>query len=208
MSTTRKFEIERRSREGAVLMETVIAIPIFLLLIGATIWLGDLSLDRQRLLMADRYAAWNEGNRHGGANPSPFNVSTKLFNKDAWVEIKDVKVKAKDKGWYKEVTATTKAKISMPDWTRGMITAGTVADYGRMNKSETMTGSDSPHLVVMRGGSRTEGMEDINWISMRMDNWWPSPGGGGGLGGGGGGGGKFTKAAEYDRYGTFENWSD
>jgi len=191
-------------------METVIAIPIFLLLIGATIWMGDLSLDRQRLLMADRYAAWNEGNRHGGANPSPFNVSTKLFNKDTWVEIKDVKVKAKDKGWYKEVTATTKAKVSMPDWTRGMITAGTVADYGRMNKSETMTGGGDPHLVVMRGGSRTEGMEDINWISMRMDNWWPSPGGGGGLGGGGGGGGggKFTKAAEYDRYGTFENWSD
>ena len=194
-------------------METVIAIPIFLLLIGATIWLGDLSLDRQRLLMSDRYAAWNKGNRHGAVNPTPFDIASKLFNKDDWVDIKDVKIKAKDKGWYKEVEATTKAKISMPDWTRGMIPAGTVADFEKMDKSETMTGRDGPHLIVMRGGSRDEGMEDVNWISVRMDNYWPSPGGGDhggghGGGGGGGGGGKFTKAEKYDRYGTFENWSD
>ncbi|MFH0907368.1 MAG: TadE family protein [bacterium] len=197
----------RRAENGAVLMETVIAIPIFLLLIGATVWLGDLSLNRQRLLMADRYAAWNKGNRHGAVDPTPFDISQKLFNEEKSVNIKNVRVRAKDKGWYKEVTATTKATIEMPDWTRGMITAGTVADYGRMSKREPMTGRDGPHLIVMRAGSRDESMEDVNWISVRMDNWWPSIGGGGGMGGGGGGG-KFTKADKYDRFGTFENWSD
>ncbi len=51
---------------GSVLMETVIAIPLYIVLIGGMFWLGDLLLAKHKLVTADRYAAWNAGNRHAG----------------------------------------------------------------------------------------------------------------------------------------------
>ncbi len=49
---------------GSVLMETVLAIPLFLVLIGGIFWLGELMLAKHQLAAADRFAAWNAGNRH------------------------------------------------------------------------------------------------------------------------------------------------
>ncbi len=192
-------------------METVIAIPIFLVLIGGTLWLGDLNLARQRLLVADRYAAWNEGNRHGGASATEFDIWKKLFNKESDQDIKKIKIKAKSSGWYTQVSAMTRAKITMPDWTHGMINAGVTWDAPldvRISKSETMTGRDGSHLIAMRGGSRTEDLDKINWISVRFAGFWPAMGGKKKGGGGGGKSDKFAIAKEYKRFGTFVDWSD
>jgi hypothetical protein len=188
-------------------METVIAIPIFLVVIGGTLWLGDLSFNRNQSLIADRYVAWNKGNRQGGTSGSEFDVQTALFKDLTETDVKDVKVKSKVTGWYNEIEATVKTKVKMPDWTKGMFTAGTSWDVRRVDDEKVVTGRDGPHLIVMRGGARDESMEDVNWIEVRTDNWYPSIGGK--LGGGGGGmGGNFTKAEEYKRFGKFENWSD
>lgn len=55
-----------RDERGSVLMEAVIAIPLFLVLIGGTFWIGELILAKQKLVGSDRFAAWNAGNRHAG----------------------------------------------------------------------------------------------------------------------------------------------
>ena len=199
------------SRSGSVLMEMVIAIPIYLVVIGATLWMGELNLSRQRLLTADRFAAWNKGNRHGGAGVSGPNIEKEIFAKSADVSVKKVLLKSKDSDWYRQVTAVTLAKISMPAWTRGMISAGVVdwdAPLQAPHKSETMSGRMGPHLIVMRGGSRNEDKSKVNWISVLTQKWWPMMGG---KMGGGKGAGKIAKFAvqdNYDRFKTFVDWSN
>ena len=205
MSITSLRPRRHAGRRGSVLMETVIAIPIFLVTIGATIWMGELNLDRQRLLVADRFAAWNEGNRHGGRDTSPSSVWNHSFNRDADVDVKQVKVKAKNGGWYRQVSATTRAKIRMPAWTHGMIHYGDTEWNGKdLPKTDTMTGRNGSHLVVMRGGSHDEAKDDVNWIGTAMGPWWPAIGGKSP----GNAGAKFAKTPKYDRFGKFVDWSD
>lgn len=50
--------------EGSVLMETVLVIPVLFTILGGVMWLGQLQVNRARLLAADRYVAWNLVNRH------------------------------------------------------------------------------------------------------------------------------------------------
>ncbi len=45
-------------------METILVIPVLLVLLGGVLWLGHIQINRARLLVADRYAAWNLANRH------------------------------------------------------------------------------------------------------------------------------------------------
>ena len=62
-------------------METVIAIPLFLVLIGGLFWLGELTLARHRLTASDRFAAWNIGNRHlEGAGSIQPDLEEHMFN--------------------------------------------------------------------------------------------------------------------------------
>ncbi|MFA4943445.1 MAG: TadE/TadG family type IV pilus assembly protein [Lentisphaeria bacterium] len=70
-----------RDAGGSVLLETVIAIPLFIVLIGGTFWLGELILAKQKLVGADRFAAWRAGNRHasGGAGSAKGVLQQQLF---------------------------------------------------------------------------------------------------------------------------------
>jgi len=54
----------KHNRRGSVLMETILVIPVLLVLLGGVLWLGQLQINRARLLAADRYMAWNLANRH------------------------------------------------------------------------------------------------------------------------------------------------
>ena len=49
-----------RGTEGSVLLETVLAIPLYMILLGGVLWVGDLIVTRQQLVIADRPAL------HGG----------------------------------------------------------------------------------------------------------------------------------------------
>lgn len=45
-------------------METVLVLPVLMVLLGGVMWLGQLQLNRARLLAADRFTSWNLANRH------------------------------------------------------------------------------------------------------------------------------------------------
>ena len=51
-------------------METILVIPVLLVVLGGVLWLGQLQINRARLLVADRHMAWNLANRHRFRNPS------------------------------------------------------------------------------------------------------------------------------------------
>ena len=57
------FSAGADSRRGSVLMETVIVLPILLLLFGGLFILGDMAHGRLHLTAVDRAAAWGSDNR-------------------------------------------------------------------------------------------------------------------------------------------------
>lgn len=62
---------EDGARNGSVLMETVLVLPLLMVLLGGVMWLGQIQLNRVRLVEADRYVAWQRANRHLGVNNVP-----------------------------------------------------------------------------------------------------------------------------------------
>lgn len=68
-------------RGGSVLLETVLVIPVLMVLLGGVMWLGQLQINRARLLAADRYIAWNRVNRYLHQIP-PASLRDTLQNSD------------------------------------------------------------------------------------------------------------------------------
>ena len=54
---------ESPAERGSVLMETILAIPLFIAFFSGIFVLGDLMLGRNRLTAADRFAVWLTGSR-------------------------------------------------------------------------------------------------------------------------------------------------
>ena len=59
-------------------METILVIPLFVVLIGGIFWLGEVILAKHKLVNADRFAAWTAGNRHADSGPGA--IKGKLQN--------------------------------------------------------------------------------------------------------------------------------
>lgn len=158
------------------MMETLIVIPLYLVLIGGTMWIGDLLLARQRLLGADRYAAWNNGNRHRTIAPVKREIKEYFFPRS---QTKDVRGRYEKVGriyterrsnsrgnrkkWWNEKTARVQLKINMPAWTQGWMEAGDeLWGIRRRKKTDTrhkiygryvagkFREKEADHLILMR----------------------------------------------------------
>jgi len=152
----------KRSEQGSILMELVIVIPIYLVIIGGTMWLGDLILAKQKLVIADRYAAWNAGNRHradgGGIRGE---IQDNMFDPTRVGDqvVEDILYEAGPLDVYQTpVGATVPLTLTMPVWSRGWLSAGVSwGGYGIPDQSPTFKGRDdevvadpSHHVVFMR----------------------------------------------------------
>lgn len=115
-------------RRGAVLLEAVLAIPLLMVLIGGILWVGDLSLARQRLVVADRYAAWNGGNRFrneaGNAPDIQAEVQQRIFaattNQIVTVQLSNERANH----WQREVWGGANLRARMPVWTEAWLSIG------------------------------------------------------------------------------------
>ncbi len=56
----------RQKQRGSVLVESLFGIVLLLALIGGTVWLNSLADGRIRVLVADRFVAWNRGLENRG----------------------------------------------------------------------------------------------------------------------------------------------
>ena len=52
-----------KSGRGSVLMEFVLVLPVYIAVMGGTLWIGMKSLDAINLRSADHWSVWSEGNR-------------------------------------------------------------------------------------------------------------------------------------------------
>ena len=151
-----------RFRSGAVLMETVIAIPLFMVMLGGIFWIGELTVARQKLLLADRYLAWNKGMRYDDRGQTDAGTVGRLFFADKSgavapghtpnVLFADI---TKQYDWSHAAAGQASVKVKMPDWVYAMIhSARTVYKRGgAMDKSAEVRGREREgqrHQVVMR----------------------------------------------------------
>ena len=112
------------------MLETLLVIPLYLVLIGGTLWIGDLILSRQRLVGADRYGAWNAANRHRNSPNLRKEIQDHLFEKDTQdlnlqtVFNPRIRPKKDRQVWWHERKARVPFRIRMPPLTSGWIAAG------------------------------------------------------------------------------------
>lgn len=153
-----------RSRCGSVLLETVLAIPLYLILLGGTMWIGELMLAKVKLVVADRYATWNGGNRHrldkGGIMGE---IQDNFFN-PAQVGDEEVVNIRYEHGivppplWDAPFGATVDLLVTAPAWTEGWLASGVMYEgVTKVPNSVVFSGRDdevvsapSHHAVIMR----------------------------------------------------------
>ena len=59
-----------RGRGGSVLMEFVLVLPVYIAVMGGTLWLGLRSLDAINLRSSDHWSVWSAGNRFQNRLPA------------------------------------------------------------------------------------------------------------------------------------------
>ena len=140
-------------------METVIAIPLFMILLGGIMWIGDLMVTRQQLLIANRYVVWNYGCRY---NPGGYDAATlheRFFDSSEYRKPKDVQTQKKDYDWSVEASGKVHLDMKMPDWTRFMFNAGSVMFGGGDHGVEY--GAGAPEENVELNGRSQDGGQMI-----------------------------------------------
>jgi len=121
----------RRTRAGSVLMELVMVIPLLVTLITGTLWIGDLILVRQRLVIADRYVAWNLGNRHRTVDLATLysDVQREFFEPghgtNAEVIVDSSNIDHPER-WWQHAYARVTVRIGMPEWVEPWVIFGSL----------------------------------------------------------------------------------
>ncbi len=149
-------------RSGSIMLETVIAIPLFMILLGGTFWIGELMIARQKLVICDRYIAWNKGLRYDDSGEIDAGTVHHLFFIEPDGTILNNQRVTSSSGtiahnfdWSHASEGQAKLDIEMPNWTRFMFNAANVMyntgepDYQAFS-IQGRDKADQKHLVVMR----------------------------------------------------------
>lgn len=150
--------------DGSVLMETVVALPLYFILLGGIFWIGDLTLTRQKAVIADRYVAWNGANAHGGTQAGSdmtSQIAEKMYAASTGVNVNTCSFQKNPLNhWGGVGYGAVGVNVAMPIWTKGMFamqlvhgeqTAMTdnVNLAGRINQEQNVMTS-LWHSVIMR----------------------------------------------------------
>ena len=172
---------ETNSREGAILMELVISVALFVVMIGGTMWLGDIILAKCKLVSSDRYAAWNAGNRHmlaKGRIVADIQDNLFPFDRVGDQRVEDIEYERGDPAlWSTYFGARVDFFMVMPIWTEGWLAAGvTWEDAPGLARFAAFTGRDpdaadgpSHHAVRMR--TRFSEIAYRTWTPQELADW-------------------------------------
>jgi hypothetical protein len=155
-------------RGGSIMMETVLAIPLFMILLGGTFWIGELMIARQKLVICDRYIAWNKGLRYDDRGQiDSATVRRLFFTEPDGTVLQNHRVTsargtiADSFDWSHAAEGQARLDVEMPDWTRFMFNAGRMMySTGEPDpRAMNIQGRDKPdqkHVVVMRTKAEAE----------------------------------------------------
>ena len=178
-------------------METVLVIPLYLVLLSGIFWLGDLSLLRAKSTFFDRLAAWSSGNRHEkGSGVQAEQLQQDFLNPDqvGKQEVTSVRTDSASSGeaWSRIVSATVEAALEPPLWTQSWRSGGLLMlnSGGSGGGEETLQKTtlrsreikeEWMHRVLMRTNQKyreevtpQDLAERVEWRSRVYDATWPS----------------------------------
>lgn len=131
-------------RRGAILMEFVIGMFLFLVLIGGIFWVGEIYLARNKAILADRYASWAGSNRHDGAKGAIQGTLEVIYYPNAKVgpqEIATVQFAQETADhWYDGNGSRVDVDVEMPVWTEGWLRSGQNWDSRVIEAKERIQG--------------------------------------------------------------------
>ncbi len=167
-------------RGGSILMETLLVMPLYLVVLGGMFWIGDIKLARQKLMIADRYAAWNAGNRHRN-----FKERIDGEIRDAFFRQSDIGNQTlaateyecgESIGWSAFVAATARANIAMPEWTKGWLSGSPAWDgIPSIETTETLTGRvigyRGRHVTLTRTRFGEQAYRSPRWSPRMLADW-------------------------------------
>ena len=166
-----------KGSRGSILLETLLVLPLYLVVLGGMFWIGDIKLARQKLVAADRYAAWNAGNRHRLDKGGIENEMQTAFFLEAEVGDQDLVATVYEgglsTGWSAPVGSTAVLRMRMPEWTRGWL-AGSPGWEGvaGLEPSETVVGRSVPqqsrHAVLMRTRFGSRAFRSPDWTARML----------------------------------------
>ncbi len=209
------------NNRGSILMETVLVIPLYLVVLSGIFWVGDLALLRSKSTFFDRFAAWSSGNRFANASPSTIKSALRQNFLKA-LNVGDQKVENVSTAerpasvWSSLVEAGTTVSAEPPVWTRNWRRVGAammgkdVPDLQKASFRSREIKADFLHSTLMRAKDdyrdkvepRDLG-EKMEWLTRVYDSEWPKWTG------------EDTRTVSgaspcpnYDRFTMYENWSD
>ena len=212
----------RHNDRGSILMETVLVIPLYLVILSGIFWVGDLALLRSKSTFFDRVAAWSSGNRF--ANGSQSSIKSGLeqnFLQASKVGDQHVDkvntAKGSSSAWSAIAGASTTVSIEPPVWTQGWRRVGVAmmeteaAELKKTSFRSREVEADYMHRTLMRTKDSYRDKakpralaEQMEWMSRVHMAPWPtewtkeisSPVSGG------------KPCLNYDRYMMYVTWSE
>jgi len=158
----------KRGERGSVLLETLLAIPLYIAFFSGVYLLGDLGLGRARLTAADRFSVWTAGCRHEEKDDEAVKktATESFFPQGDFAEgtkLDSFRSRKEKVNWYALVRGTASLKIVLPVWAvqgrkgaiRLLADIGTKPDEAMWdNVSFKARTVDEPetHSVLMRTG--------------------------------------------------------
>lgn len=147
-----QIEANGRRQTGTILLETLLSLPLFMVLLGGVLWLGELSYSRHALLSGDRLAAWSlrsvpaaevadrvrELLWKGEADYVPGDSQSGVFDAHRGQSL-EVKLGEEEQGdpvadgwWARSFAYASCPEQRAPDWVSGWLRANVFADQAEV----------------------------------------------------------------------------
>lgn len=163
----RRGQAHRSARKGSILIETIMVLPLYMLLIGLMLWFGEMGLAKQKLAMANRYVAWQAGNRKIYAAAQQNAVDERFFSGNFDYEVTRCAQPVSPGGnatWWHRHEGDTAIRMVCPAWIKGWIMAGNAMTPDvreTISASLESVGDDRPHVVIMRAEGAGESLHNV-----------------------------------------------
>ena len=110
---------------GVVMMETLLSLPLYLILLAGLFWLGDMVTSRSRLMILDHGNVWAFGVRHGGPDETAMagNVFGSQLGSSGFqnVAFQGKRLNGTRESWWKESRTAGTATVRPTELTNSVI---------------------------------------------------------------------------------------
>lgn len=125
MMVKKTHQMDFSGIQGSVLMEMILVIPLYIAFLSGIFLLGELTLGRNHLTMADRLGVWLTGTRHFAATSEKIkDVTSRAFlSNDQFApgtEIESLRINSTPENFYQIVSGGARLKMVLPQWVTGL----------------------------------------------------------------------------------------